>query len=475
MGRRIAITLAMPAALLVLRFVPLPLADTLEELPAGLMGLFNLRLRYPTLHLGMLGVQPVLSAMLLVELAALLWPAWRHLRVGGPAERAKLGRATRILALLLAAMQAWGIVAFVGSLRDASLLDPGPPRAAARLVMMVALLVPMYALWGLAKWIDRRGVMGGFPALVVSGALSAALGSVLSPVLAGAAGGQALFGLVGIGIAGVAAAVAFRTRQAPEGLRPLREPACGAVPITAAASLLMLPATVSMWLPAGAPGAAAPLAESVPFPVGLAARLLAAFFSLFPGLTLQGVAEALRPGSEVYVAAEVVGVAVLAFLFSWLFARPALLASVEPPERRERVRAGARAQVRRSTVRSALLFAVVVAALGGAGAAGGVSLSALTMFILVAAGLDLREELRFRARPEGKGELERAWALHRVYEIEPALEALGAAGIPAFPRNARLRTLGQFFDPWFPVELLVPAERRDEAEKLLAARPLSAP
>jgi preprotein translocase subunit SecY len=470
-GRRIAITLAMPAALLVLRFIPLPLADGAERLPGSMLGLFNLNLGFPTLHLGMLGVQPILTAMLLVELAALAWPAWRHLRVGGPADRARLGRATRILALLLAAMQAWGIVAFVGSLRGPSLFDPGPPPGLARVAMMAALIAPMYGLWGLVKWIDRRGVMGGFPALVVSGALSGALGSLVTPLLVGG-GGRVLLGLVGVGIAGVAAAAAFRPRPAAEGERRLREPVCSAVPITAAASLLMLPATIAMWLPASVPGGAGPLSGSVPFPIGLAARLLAALISLIPGLTLEGVVEALQPGSEIYIAANVVAVAVLAFLFSWLFARPALLASVEPPERRERVRAGSPPWLRRAAGRSALLFAVVVVALGGAGIAGGMGIGALTIFILVAAGLDLRDELRFRA---GKGELAAAWALHRVYEIEPALEVLGSAGIPSFPRNARLRTLGQFFDPWFPIELFVPAEKRDEAEKLLLARALSAP
>ena len=47
------------------------------------------------------------------------------------------------------------------------------------------------------------------------------------------------------------------------------------------------------------------------------------------------------------------------------------------------------------------------------------------------------------------------------------LKALSAAGIPAFPRGRRHRTLWNFFAPFVPVEILVPIEHAPRAEALL--------
>ena len=72
-----------------------------------------------------------------------------------------------------------------------------------------------------------------------------------------------------------------------------------------------------------------------------------------------------------------------------------------------------------------------------------------------------KRELRRGASPGAR-------RLYRVYAAEPALQALAAAGIPAFPRALRYRSLFHFFAPWAPVELLVPAERALEAEAICA-------
>ena len=92
----------------------------------------------------------------------------------------------------------------------------------------------------------------------------------------------------------------------------------------------------------------------------------------------------------------------------------------------------------------------------------------LTVLVVgTAVVLDLAKEWRFRrAHPE----LARAWPVHRVYAIQPALQALQAAGIPAFPRGLHHRTLLQLFGPYVPVTLLVPEEKAEEAEHLVGAR-----
>jgi hypothetical protein len=57
--------------------------------------------------------------------------------------------------------------------------------------------------------------------------------------------------------------------------------------------------------------------------------------------------------------------------------------------------------------------------------------------------------------------------VHRVYEVEPALAALSAAGIPAWARGVHARSTLHFFAPYFPIELMVPPERSAEAHALL--------
>ena len=88
----------------------------------------------------------------------------------------------------------------------------------------------------------------------------------------------------------------------------------------------------------------------------------------------------------------------------------------------------------------------------------------LEVAILVAVARDLRGEAGFRRRAAVP--LVTALPVHRVYAVEPALQALAAAGIPAFPRALRYRTLFHFFAPWAPVEILVPADRVQVAEEI---------
>src|SRR6185436_12919065 len=71
-----------------------------QEVPAGLVSVFAL------------GVMPMISAYIAVEVLALTRPKWRALRHAWPDGRAKLERAASTLAILLAAFQAFGAAKF---------------------------------------------------------------------------------------------------------------------------------------------------------------------------------------------------------------------------------------------------------------------------------------------------------------------------------------------------------------------------
>jgi hypothetical protein len=87
--------------------------------------------------------------------------------------------------------------------------------------------------------------------------------------------------------------------------------------------------------------------------------------------------------------------------------------------------------------------------------------------VVTAVILDLVAEWRFRRR---HGALVPVWPLHRLYAVDPALDLLHAAGIPAHPRSVHARTLLQFFAPYLPVDLLVPEADAARARALLSAQ-----
>jgi hypothetical protein len=95
----------------------------------------------------------------------------------------------------------------------------------------------------------------------------------------------------------------------------------------------------------------------------------------------------------------------------------------------------------------------------------------LQLAVIMAAAQDLWTEARARAG----GPLVPAWSLHAVYTVEPVLEALAAAGIPACARARRFRALFHFFAPFAPIEIMVPsaltAEATDVCERVAVAPP----
>jgi hypothetical protein len=80
--------------------------------------------------------------------------------------------------------------------------------------------------------------------------------------------------------------------------------------------------------------------------------------------------------------------------------------------------------------------------------------------------MDVADEVRFRGQ---NGALARVWPVHRLYLLPVMLKALETAGIPAFARARRNRTLWNFFAPWYPVDILVPVDRASRAEAILGA------
>ncbi|HEX9308721.1 MAG TPA: hypothetical protein VF894_14600 [Anaeromyxobacter sp.] len=381
-----------------------------------------------------LGLAPIISGFVLVELAALAVPAWDALRHAGPAARAKLAVAAHAVAAALAVVQAYGVARYatdVGALPDAA-----APRAAA----IATLAVGPFLLAALARWVDGRGLTNGL-ALIVAGTAGVELVGGFSGALSVPEAPDAtalLIPAVGVGVAVSLFGRALRRPVPPPGAAApaIPMPACGIAPLAVPAAALLLPATLAVW---------------------------------FPGLARVG--DVLRPGANVYHAAEAVLALALVPLLGILFNRSGAVARAwdalpAVPAGADLV-AFARLARRRAIVRSALLVGAALAI------AHVVRVNATVPFIgqravvaaivVLAVALDVAREWRARRA----GAFGAIWPLHRALEAEPVVARLAAAGIPAFVRGPAFRALYQFFAPYAPVVVFVPPEQAEAASAIL--------
>ncbi len=95
---------------------------------------------------------------------------------------------------------------------------------------------------------------------------------------------------------------------------------------------------------------------------------------------------------------------------------------------------------------------------------GGLVVHSVGIAGLVAIVIDLVAEWRARAR---LGDLVDVWPLHRVQLAGVVEDALAAAGIPAYLRSSRARSLLRFFGPFVPVSVLVPPAHAATAAEVI--------
>ncbi len=171
--RRICFTLAALAAYRLGTHIPLPgididfltslhrTADPLvqyndEQLNANLLASFSVFA---------LGVVPYLTAAILMRLASAISPRLRSLERRSPADRQRIVRATRLLAMLIAALQAVGLAIGMESLAF-SVSSPGLTfRFGAAVTMTAGFVVIMW----LSDQISRRGIGNGVALILLAG------------------------------------------------------------------------------------------------------------------------------------------------------------------------------------------------------------------------------------------------------------------------------------------------------------------
>jgi SecY len=437
----LAVTLLVPLAAVALTRVGLPGVD--ENAISRPWSRLHLSPERSSFSAFALGIMPFISASLLVELVAFVVPAWSPLRNGGPAGRAKLGRATAWLAVALSAFQAFGVARMLqalGAKEETS--DISVP------LVMITLVGGAMLLGLLGDFATRRGLVSGFMTIYLAPQLSAAS-------LAREIGSTAVVATL-LGALGAAGATwwVLRGFNAPA----KDDPAQPAAPYRASAGAADVARLGVPTLPSGL------------LPLFVTAGLITLGFTLHSdSAALAPLADALVRSQRGYASASLALIVGLAVVFGWMLASPNKVAAlwrragsrVAPAE----LEAEARARLRSGVLVTLLYLIVLFVDDRVVHHFQGMQSIVLTSAMVTAVALDVIEAWKARRRMP---ELVVVWPEHRAYAIAVAREVLEAAGIPLVVANERYRRLVPI-SPLVPFDLLVPAPHAARAAELLAA------
>ena len=207
--RRLVVTLLVPIAIFLGSYVVLPGIN--EEELEPLVGMVGPRgVDFSVL---MLGITPLLSGFVLVELVALLFPNLRH----DPRRRLRLGRAAAGVGIALALLQGYFMCHYIEALSRGSAEIVSDPGLHFRLVGTLTLVAGTLLLAGLAGVVSTHGLGNGYGAVLVAGGLLHL------------AHRHTVVGVVAFAAIAIATAGALRWRI---GEARLRVPSCGLVPLS---------------------------------------------------------------------------------------------------------------------------------------------------------------------------------------------------------------------------------------------------
>ncbi|HEY5938954.1 MAG TPA: hypothetical protein VIU61_30080, partial [Kofleriaceae bacterium] len=373
---------------------------------------------------------PIMIAFCLVELVALVVPPLRWRR-HDPVGRARLGQAVAALAILLALVQAYFLVAQIESYGrmgafggvfgygdSAVVADPG---LQFRLVATASLVSGTLVLVIVAGMIREHGLGNGYGVIFLAGSVIEFLRVyVAEPEATPEILARDAVGLVTVGVIGVLAAAVLRWRVASREREPaLRVPSSGFSPLGDSMAILYLFAMVSL--------------------VGLGTELSVAM----------GRVTELQSRTSVIFCLVLVTVP----LWSWLFARPRLSGVTMET------------WVRGTALSLVMLLAIAAIQWFAAGTDDGTAglAHAIAIMIGVAVILDIRDDLRAHRQP-----LAPVAGLHQIQRAGRVERILTDAGIPFHIHAAHLRTLYAFFGPFAPAIVMVPVVHSIEARNKLA-------
>jgi hypothetical protein len=416
--KRVAVTLLAPASLLVLGAITWPGINGAELDHIVHRGSYR---SLPLFSIVDLGVGPITTAFIVVELAMLMVPRWRRARLQ-PAARIVAGRYVAVIGVALALVQSYLAVSYLHELARFNTGELFSPSVAAYVAAMASPAAGTMLLVIVAGMIRQHGLGNGYGALLVSTWAIQAIDHVVDQPGPGHA-----LGLVALAAIGCATVALLRMRIGDDRQAPLRLPASGAVPLTSAGFVMVLGTFALHGLPAvwGHGG-------FLPDPFA-------------PGWGMVGWSIVLVP------------------VWSFAFSRPAIVA---PLAATAQIAPPGQASWLRATLLSLPFLGLISAA---SRLAVGTHPDAAVLgdpahaMLLAAVVLDLVDDLRSR-----RGDLVVAWPLHQAQHAELVRRVLADAGIPCHLVASHLRTLLAVFGPYAPIDVLVPAGSVDDARGKIA-------
>jgi preprotein translocase subunit SecY len=272
--RRLWFTLGALILFRLLSFVPIPGIDphAMESLYAtqsgGVLDFFNTFSggALQRMSIVALGVMPYITASIVVQLGATLYPSWAALKKEGETGRKKLNQYTRYLTVLLTMVQGYFIAVGLESIGAqqsiAAVVEPGMVFRVAATISLVG--GTLFLMW-IGEQITSRGIGNGVSLIIMAG-IVARLPQVTGQLLEGGRSG-AMNPLIVIAVIALAAGlvlficfmeraqrrvlVQYPKRATARGMMqqershlPIKLNTAGVIPPIFASSLLLMPLTV---------------------------------------------------------------------------------------------------------------------------------------------------------------------------------------------------------------------------------------
>lgn len=358
-----------------------------------------------------LGLSPILSAFILVEIVALAVPGWRPHRETSRG-RIRLVTASVALAALLALFQGFMVAIWAESIGRGGggvvageiVADPG---FGFRAITALSLTAGTLCLIFLAWLVSRFGLGNGFSILLATALVAETISLMrhlreFSPVPI-----EALALIGGAAVVVLATVWVLRVRVGGR-----RVPTSGLVPVGWGSSVVQLITSLALF--------------GVLVPEGWLAILTPTSFASF----------------AVFAGTVIVGSALLSFLFS-----------------RERPLSAPNLVTTGYLLALAGIYYLLLRYTPM------VYFDIITLTVGTAVLMDIYDEWLARTRHT---DLVHVYDEHKVQRIDGVIRVLHDAGVPAHARAAGHRALLHFFGPFVPVSIFVPRDRVDDAVRVLA-------
>ena len=262
-------------------FIPVPGVDPeamlrLMENQGGIVDMFNMFSggALSRFSIFALNVMPYISASIVMQLMVQILPSLKALQKEGESGRRKITQYSRVGAVFLAIFQAAGIaIALQGQGGSAPVVyNPGPGFVLTAVVSLTA--GTMFLMW-MGEQITERGIGNGVSLIIFAGIVAGLPGAVLNTLQQANSGDMqwiTVFLILGIVLAFTwfvvfvergqrRITVNYARRQGGRGaymnqssFLPLKLNMSGVIPPIFASSIVMFPATASLWFGQGASG-----------------------------------------------------------------------------------------------------------------------------------------------------------------------------------------------------------------------------